>query len=145
MSMEDAPRKNELIEVNGVLFSYKDIFSVINDFYGRIQTDPILQAPFKSVEDWPEHIKNITHFWWVKFGGRSYMFNQYDPVPKHFFAGFNRDLLSRWLFIFHQTLNTHLTQEQVALWTLISTRMGEGLVIKNDHYKLMYESKNGSG
>ena len=45
MSMEDAPRKNELIEVTGVLFSYMDIFSVINDFYGRIQTDPILQAP----------------------------------------------------------------------------------------------------
>ncbi len=145
MSMADVPRKNELLEVSGVLFSYMDIFSVINDFYGRIQTDPILQAPFKSVEDWPEHIKNITHFWWVKFGGRAYMFNQYNPVPKHFFAGFNRDLLSRWLFIFHETLNTHLTQEQVDLWTVISTRMGEGLAIKNDHYKLMYDSKNGSG
>lgn len=145
MSMANVPRKNELIEVNGVLFSYMDIFSVINDFYGRIQTDPILQAAFKSVEDWPEHIKNITHFWWVKFGGCAYMFNQYNPVPKHFFAGFNRDLLNRWLFIFHQTLNTHLTQEQVVLWTVISTRMGEGLAIKNDHYKLMYESKNGSG
>jgi hemoglobin len=143
MSIENNSQKNEFIDVNGVLFSNMDIFTVINDFYGRIQTDPILQVPFKSVEDWPEHIKNITHFWWVKFGGRAYMFNQYNPVPKHFFAGFNRDLLSRWLFIFHQTLKTHLSQEQVTLWAMISTRMGEGLAVKNDHYKLMYDLKNG--
>lgn len=136
---------SKTVEINGVLFSHSDISTVIDHFYGRVQRDSILQVPFKSVEDWPEHVKNITHFWWIKFGGSAYMFSQYNPVPKHFFAGFSRDLLKRWLLIFHETLHAHLTSDQAALWIAISTSMGESLAIKNDHYKMIYESQIGSG
>lgn len=99
------------------------------------------KVPFKSVGDWPEHIQKLTHFWWVRFGGKPYLFNYYNPVPKHFFAGFNRDLLTRWLFIFQETLQSHLTSEQAALWRLVSERMGEGLSMKNEIFRREYESR----
>lgn len=123
---------NQLVEVNGITFSHDDIYRVVDDFYTRIQSDPILQVPFKSVHDWPDHIRNLTHFWWMRFGGKPYLFHAYNPAAKHFYAGFNRDLLKRWLDLFHQTLQTQLAPEQVMLWKLISERMGESLNAKNE-------------
>ena len=130
------------VKVNGVEIAHDDLLLVIEDFYARIQRDTVLQKPFESVEDWPEHIQKLTHFWWVRFGGEPYLFNHYDPVAKHFFAGFNRDLLKRWLITFHETLQTHLTAEQTAVWGLVSERMGEALSMKNDLFKRQYESRN---
>lgn len=131
----------ESVNVNGVSFNHEDIFRVVDDFYTRIQNDSVLQVPFRSVGDWPEHIQRLTHFWWVRFGGKPYLFNHYNPVAKHFFAGFNRELLTRWLSIFHETLQTHLTPEQAALWKLVSERMGEALSIKNELFRREYESR----
>ncbi len=120
--------------VNRIAFAHGEIFRVVDDFYTRIQNDPVLQIPFRSVGDWPEHIERLTHFWWVRFGGRPYLFNHYNPVMKHFFAGFNRELLARWLAIFHDTLKTHLQPEQAELWALVSSRMGESLALRNELY-----------
>ena len=144
MTVSKIPSDSDSVTINGIVFSHLNIFCVVGDFYTRIQQDPDLQDPFKSVVDWPEHIKNITHFWWIKFGGKSYLLNNYNPVAKHFFAGFNRELLKRWLVIFHETLRTHLTSEQVAIWTAISNSIGESLAIKNEQYKIKHESQLGS-
>ncbi len=141
---EIRPKDSDTVELNGVSFTHHDLFTVVDQFYGQIQNDPILSVPFKSVEDWPEHIQRLTHFWWIKFGGESYLFSHYNPVAKHFFAGFNRELLTRWLSIFHRTLDTHLNPDQAALWKLISERMGEGLSAKNESFKKLYqEQQNG--
>lgn len=129
------PQDDETINVNGISFSHKDIFNVVDDFYTRIQKDDLLKVPFQSVHDWPEHIERLTHFWWARFGGRVYLFNDYNPVAKHFYAGFNRELLSRWLQIFDETLSTHLKPEQAKLWKTIAERMGESLSIRNDLLK----------
>jgi hemoglobin len=139
MELRGPPDK--IVTVNGIDFSHDEILRVVDDFYTRIQNDSVLQVPFKSVGDWPEHIQKLTHFWWVRFGGKPYLFNYYNPVPKHFFAGFNRDLLTRWLFIFQETLQSHLTSEQAALWRLVSERMGEGLSMKNEIFRREYESR----
>jgi hemoglobin len=137
----DLESLNKVVRLNGVDFAHEDLLRVVDDFYSRIQQDPILSQPFKSVGDWPEHIQRLTYFWWVRFGGKPYLFNHYNPVTKHFFAGFNRDHLTRWLFIFHQTLQTHLSPEQTHLWKIISERMGEALVIKNELFRREYESR----
>lgn len=127
--------------VNGVSYTHDDISFVVDDFYTRIQNDAILSVPFKSVADWPEHIERLTHFWWVRFGGKPYLFNYYNPVAKHFFAGFNRDLLQRWLVLFHETLKNRLTGDQADLWKAISERMGEALAAKNELFRREYESQ----
>lgn len=141
MKQDGLSSEEKTVNVNGVTFTHDDIFNVVDDFYTQVQADPILQVPFRSVGDWPEHIQKLTHFWWTRFGGKPYLFNYYNPVAKHFFAGFNRDLLTRWLSIFHETLQAHLTPEQVALWKSISEKMGEGLSMKNELFRREYESR----
>lgn len=140
--MDEGKRVSEtdIVNVNGIAFTHDDIHRVVDEFYTRIQEDPVLEVPFRSVEDWPEHIRKLTHFWWIRFGGSPYLFNHYNPVPKHFFAGFNRDLLTRWLALFHETLRARLKPEQAALWTQISERMGEALFMKNEIFRQEYES-----
>ncbi|MCO5142393.1 MAG: group III truncated hemoglobin [Oligoflexia bacterium] len=133
------PSEDEYILLNSIAFTHGEIYRVVDDFYSRIQNDTVLSLPFQSVTNWPEHIKRLTHFWWIRFGGRAYLSEEYNPVLKHFHAGFNKALLSRWLSIFHETLATHLPQEKVDLWTLISQRMGDGLIFKDELYRRQNE------
>lgn len=129
------PAPLEQIEVKGVLFTHSDIFKVVDDFYHRIQNDPVLQVPFQSVHDWPEHIDRITHFWWIRMGGSPYAFAQYNPVAKHYFAGFNQELLKRWLNLFHETLKDHLSPKHVELWLAVAEAIGRGLTIKDQMFR----------
>lgn len=135
------PDGKEEVSINGVILTHKDIFNVVDDFYARVQMDSALKIPFNSVQDWPHHIEHITHFWWTRFGGRSYLFNYYNPVPKHFFSGFNRELLSRWLSIFDSVLVDKLNADQRNIWKVISEKMGESLFFKNELFKREYLSQ----
>lgn len=141
MDSKAVPNEQEQISVNGVTFTHGDIFRVVDDFYTRIQQDSLLSVPFRSVHDWPDHIQRLTHFWWIRFGGKPYLFSEYNPVAKHFFAGFNSEFLAQWLMLFHATLQTHLRQDQVDLWTLISQKMGQALSMKNEHFRAAYENR----
>lgn len=123
---------NEKINVNGVEFSHWGIFIVVEDFYRKVEADPLLSVPFKSVHDWPEHIKRLTHFWWIRFGGTPYMFTHYNPVHKHFHAGFNDEFLKHWLGLFKATLEERLQPQQASLWFLIASKMGESLAMRNE-------------
>jgi hemoglobin len=133
--MTNTPDPKQSLTINDVEFTHADIERVVQDFYSRVAQDPVLKVPFASVQDWPHHIARLTHFWWVKFGGAGYMFGQYDPVTKHFFAGFNAELLKHWLGLFEQTLKDNLKAEQAALWLLVANRMGHALTIKNEMFK----------
>lgn len=139
------PDGEEIIFVNGVSFAFEDVFRVVDDFYGRIQRDPVLSVPFQSVHDWPHHVERLTQFWWLRFGGRPYMFSEYNPVAKHFHAGFNEAFLNRWLSLFHTTIRDHLNNEQIEFWTLLSTRMGQGLTIRNEYYRREHEARIAGG
>lgn len=139
--MSNSDFDNKTVLVNGITFSHRDINKVVDSFYLKIQHDEILKIPFQSVHDWPEHIERLTHFWWIKFGGKPYMFNEYNPVLKHFFAGFNEALLTRWLSIFQATLAEHLTHAQCVLWTNISDQMGRGLLMKNEIFRIQHTPK----
>lgn len=141
MSTKARPKGRDTISINGVSYTHDDIFQVVDDFYTRVQKDPLLQVPFRSVHDWPDHIERLTHFWWIRLGGDPYLFSYYNPVQKHFFAGFNEEFLARWLGLFHETLKTHLKEDQVALWGSVANNMGKALSIKNEMYRRWYEQQ----
>lgn len=122
------------VSVNGVAFAHGDLFRVVDAFYAQVAVDPVLRVPFQTVQHWPEHIARLTHFWWIRFGGRAYLATAYNPVIKHAAAGFNDDLLQRWLTLFHATVQAHLAPVQADLWIRISTRMGSALSVQNDQY-----------
>jgi hemoglobin len=138
------PETQASVSLNGTVFSYGEMRRVVDTFYRLVARDPVLQVPFQTVKDWPEHIERMTHFWWTKFGGAPYLRYQYDPVSKHFAAGFNRAFLSRWLTLFHETLHLCLSQEQFELWALIAERMGQGLSYKNELYRQAHEEAGSS-
>ncbi len=129
------PLPTETLSINNVEFSHADIFNVVDTFYALVPQDPDLKTPFQSVHDWPEHIDRLTHFWWTRFGGEAYMFAEYNPVGKHYYAGFTPELLKIWLGLFHKVLNEKLKPEQAQLWKLISEQMGKGLSAKNEMMK----------
>lgn len=139
---DSRPNNSDFVVINNVTYSHEDMFKVIDTFYTRIQNDELLKVPFQSIHDWPDHIDRLTHFWWIKFGGKPYLIPYYNPVQKHFFAGFNEVLLDRWLKLFHQTLNESLRPEQAELWTAISSRMGHALSLKNEMFREHYEKTN---
>ncbi|HEY8272379.1 MAG TPA: group III truncated hemoglobin, partial [Pseudobdellovibrionaceae bacterium] len=126
------PQETDSVEINSVLFNFRNIKTVIKDFYRKVAMDPVLSVPFQSVEDWPHHVVRLTHFWWIRFGGDSYLNVSYNPPEKHFHAGFNQEFLTRWLGLFQETLQDKLSLEQATLWGVIAERMGVALTFKND-------------
>lgn len=130
--MSVRPQPAEQLNVFEVSFSHQDIERVVEDFYTQVSVDELLKVPFGSVEDWPEHIEKLTHFWWLRFGGKPYLPYRYNPPQKHFERGFTRPLLKRWLALFKATMEKHLLPEQVELWSDMAERMGQSLAHRNE-------------
>lgn len=126
---------------SGVRFSHSDIYLVVDNFYKKVSKHPSLKIPFQSVNDWQDHIERMTQFWWIRFGGKPYMFSQYNPVLKHYYAGFNQKYLTEWLDLFHDVIRSQLTTEQFKAWEGMSVQMGRGLLMSN---KMVRVQKNGS-
>jgi hemoglobin len=137
MSDAQLPHPEETIQPQGTVFSHEDLRLVVDGFYNKVAVDPLLKVPFSSVHDWPEHIARLTHFWWIRLGGKPYMFTHYNPIQKHFYAGFNETFLERWLSLFHETMREHLKEEQVQVWKAISENMGRVLNQRNEALKKM--------
>jgi len=108
------------------------VHTVINDFYNQIQKHPTLAGPFSSVHDWPTHKEKISDFWWVVLGGKPQASYKYDPVGKHFMAGFSASLLEDWKQLFRKTLLLHLDQELADEWFSRVQMIGENLLTQND-------------
>lgn len=137
MAMQDKQRPDfsEVIEFDSLTYTFQDVRAVVDEFYKRVQNDPLLRVPFSSVHDWPHHIERLTHFWWTLFGGKPYMQTSYSPAEKHFMAGFNDAFLSRWLNLFQSTVNDLLTENKAQAWLELATRMGVALKSKNEFLK----------
>jgi hemoglobin len=120
------------LQVQGISYTWNDIYQVVNSFYHQVQKDPLLKIPFRTVEDWPHHIERLTHFWWLRFGGSPYLDVRYDPVGKHFETGFNEHFLERWLELFRETLQKELKPEQAAYWFEMTQSMGVALSRNNE-------------
>lgn len=131
------PQDTDFILLDGVKLTFSDIRGVVDEFYGRVAVDPMLSEPFQSVQDWPHHVERLTHFWWIRLGGRPYLPGLYNPVEKHFQAGFNLPFLKRWLALFQETQEKLLTGPQAMLWTEIAEAMGQALFMKNEQYTRM--------
>lgn len=105
---------------------------VVDDFYNRIQTHPTLSKPFSIVSHWKEHKEKIAEFWSVVLGGKPSHSYKYDPVNKHFSAGFTKELLEDWKALFFEVLSTHLPPHLARAWQDRVELIGGNLLIQND-------------
>lgn len=113
---------------------WETIHRVVDRFYRQIQTHPTLAGPFSNVENWPHHKERLTYFWWVVLGGARTRQEFYDPVGKHFNAGFTPDLLADWMTLFRTTVEQHAPAPLAAAWTEAAGKIGDGLVLANAAY-----------
>lgn len=120
------------VQLGETSFTWHEIFSVIESFYAKVAQDELLSVPFARVTDWPLHVKRLTHFWWVRLGGKPYLHLTYNPILKHFEAGFTQPLLNRWLGLFDETLRSKLGAEKAVAWLDLAQKMGTFLNQQNE-------------
>ena len=105
---------------------WDQIHLVVDRFYSSVQTHPTLATPFARVQDWPKHKERLTYFWWVVLGGARTRQEQYEPIPKHFAAGFSPELLADWLVLFTATVEELVPGELAGEWLALARKIGSG-------------------
>ncbi|TSJ87476.1 group III truncated hemoglobin [Chitinimonas sp. BJB300] len=105
---------------------------VVDAFYAAIRQHPTLAGPFGRVTDWPEHLRHLSHFWWVTLGGKRYLDYRYNVPERHAAAGFTPELLQDWLALFRQTVHTHLDVDLANAWLARVERIGESLRLMHE-------------
>lgn len=133
------PTEDSIVVVNKVTFTWINLFTVVDAFYKKVAINRHLRGPFNVVEDWPEHIERLTHFWWIRFGGKPYMDTSYNPIQKHFETGFSEELLEVWTNLFQETVSSILVQEQTDIWMMFVKGIGKALNYNNELMKLHHQ------
>jgi hemoglobin len=79
-----------------------DLEKLISNFYDKVRRDDFLAPIFANV-DWPHHTPIIVDFWSsLLLGDQSYKRN---PFQKHVDLAIASSHFSRWLELFHETID----------------------------------------
>ncbi|HTH57212.1 MAG TPA: group III truncated hemoglobin [Cyclobacteriaceae bacterium] len=85
------------------------IVLMVNSFYEKVKTDPLLAPVFSDV-NWPNHLPVMHNFWSsMLLGDRSY---QGNPLQKHLPLKITREHFQRWLQLFKTTVDEHFEGEK---------------------------------
>jgi len=86
-----------------------DIIQLVNSFYDKVKTDPVIGHYFTKVipVDWSTHLPVMYDFWEnVLFHSGAYSGN---PIMKHIMINnkspFDKNHFLQWTFLFEQTVN----------------------------------------
>lgn len=85
------------------LCTSEEIRQLVDQFYGRIQADPVLGPIFdQHIDDWPLHLDIMVRFWSsILLGSGTY---SGTPMPKHVaLPDLDASMFHRWLELFHTT------------------------------------------
>ena len=86
-----------------------DIEKLVDDFYGKVQNDPLLGPVFSHV-DWPHHLPVMYNFWSsMLLGDQSYRGN---PVQKHLPLPIEGKHFSQWLKLFTETVDENFAGDK---------------------------------
>lgn len=99
---------------------------VLTDFYARARADDLLGPVFAAhVTDWEAHLKRVTAFWVTLLGGGTAWRGNLNGI--HAGLGLRGTHLTRWLTLFREAAETHLSPEAAALLTQRAEAMGARL------------------
>lgn len=85
------------------LCTKEEIRQLVDQFYGRIRSDPVLGPVFDAhISDWPPHLDIMVTFWSsLLLGSGEY---SGTPMPKHVaLPDLDASMFHRWLDLFHAT------------------------------------------
>jgi hemoglobin len=97
----------------------------VRAFYATARQDPLLAPIFARVEDWEQHIRQISAFWAnVALGTREY---QGNPMAAHLPLGLSGPHFARWLELWEETAKHTLPAEAAELLVSRAHRIAASL------------------
>ncbi len=110
--------------------TYQQVEQIVHRFYQVVLADKMLVLHFQHINDWPEHERQITDFWWGMLGGQ--VENPRPNAMEEGHRGLDLDQadLQRWLELFEQTLYQELDGDIAARWTAQAKHIGTMMVTK---------------
>src|SRR5688572_25852145 len=96
-------------EINKDILVREDIELLVNQFYYKVKSDNFFQTVFDHV-DWSFHLPIMYNFWSsMLLGDQTYKGN---PLVKHMPLPIEPKHFSRWLELFHETVNENFNGEK---------------------------------
>lgn len=96
-------------EVKHDIKQREDIIILVDKFYEKVKSDPLLGPVFSHV-DWPHHLPIMYDFWSsMLLGDQTYHGN---PLQRHLHLAIERDHFSQWLVLFKETVNENFEGEK---------------------------------
>ena len=102
------------------------IARLVDGFYGRVRSDPLLGPVFAArIDDWEPHLARMRDFW----SGVALMTGRYKgkPMQKHFPLGLERAHFEQWLALFEATAAELCPPAAAAFFTDRAHRIAESL------------------
>ena len=98
---------------------------LVQSFYGKARYEPVLEPVFSAhVEDWPEHIANITQFWFRMTGGPS---KWAGGMGRHFFLNLEGAHFQAWLRVWEENCRELLPDREASEMTAFAQNIGRDL------------------
>lgn len=83
--------------------SLQDVQVLVNEFYSRVQKDPVIGGIFMGViKDWPVHLEKMYRFWQTVLL-EEHTYNG-SPFPPHAKMPLEKKHFDRWLELWHTTV-----------------------------------------
>lgn len=107
----------------------EDLVKLVDSFYDKVKTDPLLGAAFSHV-NWTTHLPVMYNFWsTIMLGEQSY---QGNPLQRHLHLPVAQKHFEQWLVLFTETVDEHFTGEKAeeikqraqSIATLFQYKMG---------------------
>jgi hemoglobin len=108
------------------------IARLVDGFYGRVRSDPLLGPIFGArIEDWEPHLATMRDFW----SGVALMTGRYKgkPMQKHFPLPIERAHFDRWLTLFEETARALCPPAAAAFFVDRAHRIAESLQLGLAH------------
>lgn len=89
----------------------EDIIQLVDTFYNKVNADKLLSPIFNDFAKvhWESHLPTMYKFWSsILLGSNSYSGR---PFPKHLNLPITKEHFSRWLELFHETVNQNFQGE----------------------------------
>lgn len=105
----------------------ENIHLLVTTFYGKVRQDELIGDFFnQTINDWPHHFEQLTDFWEGNllmkpiFRGRPGA--KHIMVDRAFNGAIEQKHFTRWLELWHETLDEHFTGDQVDVAKQIAGR-----------------------
>ena len=115
--------------------SLSDIKLLVDQFYEKVKTDPLLSPIFHAViqNKWPEHLEKMYRFWQTVLLEEQTYFG--GPFPPHARLPINQEHFDRWLELWSSVVDDNFSGEKAEETKWRAGKMATLFLSKIEYYK----------